>query len=92
MVIIDQAMGKQMIEAEVAIGWPTQLEFTDIVFFGPHHMMGHQTMDVHGHCRTLRGLPSGQGGTLNDATAHYDASGDPRHGLQVREGHLRCHL
>ena len=37
MVIIDQAMGKQMIEAEVAIGWPTQLEFTDIVFFGPHH-------------------------------------------------------
>ena len=67
MVIIDQAMGEEMIEvcqaAEVAnrvantvvkgFGFGDrvhkllqQLESTDIVLFGPHHMMGHQIMYV----------------------------------------------
>ena len=85
---LDQAMGEQMIGVRHAADVANRVVDTVVKGFG----FGDRV------CKILQQLESaeiallGQWGTLTDAAAHYDASGDTQHGPQVRARPLRCCL
>ena len=58
------------------------LESTKVVLLGPHNMVEQQAMA----CPRRWKNSTRSSRNLAHATAHNDASGDTRHGLQVRAG------